>query len=154
KGPNATYGDLTVDNKGISGQATELPSLGSGTVQTVTSYALNLNRGTIPPYFSGHWLKVTDSTKTTTRGIWRISAIDPTTNVVTVQGGQDPAIVVTAGSDVWQGVYRFDNPVVPAGSATLKNLSTAGLDPILIGSSGGFRPASDDAAAAGAASSS
>ena len=69
--------DLTIDNKGNTGQATDLPSLGSGTVVTGTSGAtLTTDRtANIPAYFAGHWVEVTTSAGTL-KGIWKIASVN------------------------------------------------------------------------------
>ena len=62
KGPTSTYGDLTVDNGGKTGQATELPSLGCGIAQAGTTGAtLVTDRAVnIPAYFAGNWVEIRD----------------------------------------------------------------------------------------------
>ena len=62
KGSTSTYGDLTVDNGGKTGQATELPSLGSGIAQAGTTGAtLVTDRAVnIPAYFAGNWVEIRD----------------------------------------------------------------------------------------------
>jgi len=125
KGANATYGDLTVDNAGISGQPTVLPSLGSGTAQTGTagSTLVTGRSSTIPPYFAGNWVQI--SSGGTLKGTWRIGTVTPNSATVTLVPNGSETISLSVG-DTWQGVYRFDN-------ITLRNvrLETTGADPIL-----------------------
>jgi hypothetical protein len=126
KGANATYGDLTVDNAGISGQPTVLSSLGSGTAQTgTTGNTLVTGRSSvIQPYFAGNWVQVTSSGGTV-KGTWRIATITNNTTVTLTPNGSETLSL--APGDAWQGVYRFDN-------VTLRNvrLETTGTDPLLV----------------------
>ncbi|MFI5168176.1 MAG: hypothetical protein ACHQQS_16335 [Thermoanaerobaculales bacterium] len=128
KGPSSTYGDLIVDNGGVDGQGTELPSLGSGVAQAGSGgAALVTDRAVvIPAYFVGHWVEVSTSAGTL-KGTWRIASIAADGKTVTLVS--DPAgqtIDVQAG-DRWQGVYRFD-------SVTVKGHASAGSqDPIEAG---------------------
>jgi streptogramin lyase len=128
KGPSSTYGDLTVINKGISGQPTALPSLGNGTAQAGTSGAtLVTDRASnIPAYFAGHWVEIYDSTGVTLKGTWRIStaAAGIVNKTVTLVPNGAETISIAVG-DKWQGVYHFDGVSV-GGNAILQS-----LDPIV-----------------------
>jgi len=134
KGPNATYGNLTINNNGHgSSQATELPSLGSGIAQSGSSGAtLVTDRATnIPAYFAAHWVEISTSAGVL-KGTWRIAAINNGSNAKTVTlapNGTDAANV--AAGDKWQGVYRFDN-LTGANGETL-----ASVDPIRLPLSSG-----------------
>jgi hypothetical protein len=130
KGPSSTYGDLTVDNGGTSGQATVLPSLGSGTAQSGTAGStLVTDRATIiPPYFAGNWVKISSSGGTV-KGTWRIDApVSGTSKTVTLKPNGTETISLAAG-DTWQGVYLFDSKTVKGGA------SIVSTDTINIGSS-------------------
>ena len=76
KGPASTFGDLTVDNKAVSGRATVLPSFGSGTAQAGTSGATVVMDKVAWPgtYFAGHWVEVRDSGGAL-KGTWRIGSV-------------------------------------------------------------------------------
>jgi hypothetical protein len=120
-----------VDNGGKTGQATELPSLGSGVAQAGTANAtLVTDRAVnVPAYFAGNWVEIKDSTGTTLKGRWRISTAPADINgksVVLVPNGAE-TISLLAG-DKWQGIYRFDNAVTVRNGATLNS-----VDPIKIG---------------------
>ena len=119
KGPTSTYGDLTVDNKGLSGQATELPSLGSGMLGAGTgATTLVTDRASsIPAYFMGHWVEVQDASANV-KGTYRVSAIGADGKTLTVV----PDIGVNyapASGDKWYGIYRFDKATL-ANGITLK----------------------------------
>ncbi len=124
KKPGSTYGDLTIDNKGLTGQATELPSLGSGIVAGVQTSSsgvdVTTDRSTsIPQYFAGHWVEITKNDgKVVT---WRIKSVNGKTMTLEPNGSETVAI-----GDKWRGGYRFDTVVVRNG-ATL-----ATVDPILV----------------------
>jgi hypothetical protein len=123
------YGDLVVDNKGISGHATDLPSLGSGVAQAgssgatlVTDRAVN-----IPAYFAGNWVEISDSTNVL-KGTCQIStAAGGIVNKTVTLVSCSPALLVNV-NDKWQGVYRFDSAPTVRGGATLTS-----ADPIRIG---------------------
>ncbi len=120
KGPGATYGTLRVDNGATSGQATVLPSLGSGTAQEGTSGAvLATGRTSIPAYFTGHWVEVRRAGSTL--GTWRIGTIAGGTVTLETNGSEAVSLLV---GDSWQGVYQFDRVDV-AGNAVLQS-----VDPI------------------------
>jgi len=124
KGPNATFGSLTINNNGHPGgssQNTELPSLGSGIAQNGTSgNTLVTDRASnIPAYFNAHWIEIRDASGAF-KGIWRVTAINAKTLTLTNDA------TVSAG-DQWRGVYRFD-AVTIAGSEMMQS-----NDPILIG---------------------
>ena len=113
KGPDSTFGDLIVDNKGVNGQATVLPALGSGIAQAGSSdITLVTDKTSIPAYFVGHWVEVS-SPDATVKGTWQVVAIDGST--LTLADGA----TVTEG-DSWQGVYRFDKITI-RGSARLSS---------------------------------
>ena len=105
KGPSSTFGSLTVNNAGIAGQPTLLPSLGSGIAQTGSSGATLVTDAAIPTYFAGNWIEVIDSTNSTVKGLWRIATINAKTITLTPNGSE--TINVAAG-DAWRGIYRFD----------------------------------------------
>ncbi|MHB8797110.1 MAG: hypothetical protein ACYDBY_01475, partial [Thermoanaerobaculia bacterium] len=95
KGPGATHGTLSVDNLGTSGQATVLPSLGSGMAQEGTSGATLVTgrAGAIPAYFEGHWVEVRRGG--TLLGTWQIGEI--TGGTVTLAPNETEAIALQAG---------------------------------------------------------
>ncbi|HMM34458.1 MAG TPA: Ig-like domain-containing protein [Thermoanaerobaculia bacterium] len=134
KGPGQSYGTLRVDNKGTSGQATVLPSFGSGTAQEGTGGATLVTgrSGAIPAYFEGHWVEVRRAG--TLLGTWRIGGI--TGGTVTLAPNESEAIELQAG-DAWQGVYRFDRVDV-LGNAVLQSADTVydGLPSITVTSPG------------------
>ncbi len=76
KGPGSTYGTLLVDNKGNAGQATVLPSFGSGTAQAGTAGATVVMDKVAWPgtYWAGHWVEVRSGTGTL-KGTWRIGSV-------------------------------------------------------------------------------
>ena len=116
KGPGATYGTLRVDNLGTSGQATVLPSLGSGEAQDGTSGATLVTQlASIPAYFEGHWVEVRRGESLL--GTWRIGEIAGGT--VTLAPNESEGIALQVG-DAWQGVYRFDRVEV-TGNAVLES---------------------------------
>jgi hypothetical protein len=127
KGANATYGNLTVDNAGLSGQPTVLPSLGSGTALTGTSGStLVTDRSVdIPAYFVGHWVEI--SSGATLKGTWRISNVSGKTATLTPNGAETISLSV---GDTWQGVYHFDSKTVTT------NTTLSSTDPIRIGTGG------------------
>ncbi|HEY6212155.1 MAG TPA: hypothetical protein VIW45_07710, partial [Vicinamibacterales bacterium] len=106
KGPQETYGTLTVDSDGRpSGMTTELPPLGNGSAQggsggstLVTDRAAN-----VPDFFAGHWIEITNNSGT--KGLWRIGTINAKTITLLANGNE--TINVQQG-DRWRGVYRFD----------------------------------------------
>ncbi len=103
-GPDATYGDLTIDHTNFAlanSQSTVLPPLGSGAVLSVTGDGIvSTDRTSIQPYFAGHWVDVY-APSGTLKGTWRIAAISG--GSFTLEG----APPVAAG-DSWRGVYLFD----------------------------------------------
>jgi len=125
KGANSTYGDLTVDNAGLSGQPTLLPSLGSGTAQagTAGSTLVTGRSSNIPVFFAGNWIQI--SSGGSVKGMWRIGTVTPNSATVILTPNGNETISLAAG-DTWQGIYRFDN-------VTLRGirLETTGADPIL-----------------------
>ena len=105
KGPDSTFGDLTVDNKDVDGPSTVLPALGSGLAQTGSSgTTLITDKTLIPAYFVGHWVEVS-AADGTAKGTWQILAIDG--SALTLADG-----ATVAEGDSWQGVYRFDSLTV------------------------------------------
>ncbi|HEU4889508.1 MAG TPA: hypothetical protein VFV49_16605 [Thermoanaerobaculia bacterium] len=110
KGPSAVFGNLTVDNGGFAGQATQLPALGSGAALTGTTGATLVTDRTvdIPAYFAGHWVEISNAAGTI-KGIWRIGAI--TARTITLVQNTNETIDIVPG-DRWLGVYRFDNATV------------------------------------------
>ncbi|MCA1733476.1 MAG: hypothetical protein LC732_07730, partial [Acidobacteria bacterium] len=128
-GASSVYGDLLVDNAGKSGQATELPALGSGVALTgsggttlVTDRAIE-----IPEYFVGHWVAVSDP-EGALRGRWRIASVNGTS--VTLSPNGTEAVEVNAG-DHWSGIYRFDSLSAPGGGQKITS-----ADPIVVGTGG------------------
>ncbi|MEA2163765.1 MAG: large repetitive protein [Thermoanaerobaculia bacterium] len=118
-GPQATYGDLTVDNAGVAGEATSLPSLGigfavSGTAGAtlVTDRAVN-----IPAYFVSHWVEIRNASGAV-KGIWRIGSIDAVNaKSVTLLPNAAETIGLQTG-DSWRGIYRFDHITVTGASVS------------------------------------
>ncbi len=99
----STYGDLVIDNRGVAGSWTVLPSLGSGVAQAGSGgQTLVTDRALIQPYFVGHWVEVRDGAGAL-KGTWRVRSIEGGT--ITFEE-TDAAV---AEGDGWQGVYRFDN---------------------------------------------
>ena len=115
----------------MAGQATELPSLGSGALQAGTgATSLVTDRATtIPAYFVGHWIEVQDGSGNV-KGTYRISAIGTDGKTVTVTPDTGVTYVPTAG-DKWQGVYHFDT----ADGAERETIVLSG-DPIRLGANG------------------
>jgi hypothetical protein len=107
KGPSNTYGDLTINNNGISGQATVLPSLGRGNAVTGTSGANVVTDfyANFQPYFVGHWVDIYAAGTNTKKGTWRIASI--TGKNFTLQPNGNETVDVVPG-DWWRGVYLFD----------------------------------------------
>ncbi|MGK2860043.1 MAG: Ig-like domain-containing protein [Thermoanaerobaculia bacterium] len=137
KGPDSVNGVLTIDNRGVPvGQATELPSMGSGTAASIGTNAPNgavtfvTNRtANIPSYFIGHWVEIR-TPQGLLRGTWRVDSIDHAdgaTEKITLRSdaGSIPAVEI---GDVWQGVYRFDALNAPSAARLVSQ------DPIRIGS--------------------
>jgi Bacterial Ig-like domain/Carboxypeptidase regulatory-like domain/F5/8 type C domain len=107
RGAGATYGNLIVDNKGINGQYTILPTLGSGSAVAGTSGAVVVTNkaSNIHPYFAGHWVEILDAGGAV-KGMWRIGSVSGKTMTLVPNGAE--SIDVQPG-DGFQGVYRFDN---------------------------------------------
>ena len=116
KGPASTYGDLVVDNRGNAGQATELPSLGSGTLLAGTgATALVTDRSaSIPAYFAGHWIEAQDGSGAV-KGTYRITAIGADGKTVTVAPDTGVTYAPVAG-DRWYGIYILDNVTLSSNS--------------------------------------
>ncbi|MGZ8833897.1 MAG: hypothetical protein ACXW19_11960, partial [Thermoanaerobaculia bacterium] len=94
----STYGEVTIDNGGRTGQLTDLPSLGSGIAQANTTGAtLVTDRATIPAYFAGHWIEIASGG--TPKGTWRIAAIAGST--ITLAPNASESIALAPG-DLWQ----------------------------------------------------
>jgi hypothetical protein len=129
KGPSSTYGELTINNEGHAGQATQLPSLGSGVAQSGSAGATLVTDlvANIPAYFAGHWVEIADPATGTLKGTWRIATVSNKT--VTLAPNGTETINVAAG-DAWQGVYRFDT----LHSAHGEPLQS--VDPIRLGANG------------------
>ena len=100
----STYGDCLVDNSGLSSDFTELPSLGTGKVVSVSGTTLTLDRTDMPVYFGGHWIRITSPTGTV-RGTWRIDTATPTTVKLLPNGAET---IDAQPGDGWRGVYSFD----------------------------------------------
>src|SRR5205814_8585037 len=94
KGPSSTYGNLTVDNAGRSGQPTVLPSLGNGTAQAGTSgNTLVTDRAAnIPDFFAGHWVEITNGGQL--KGTWRIATINAKTVTLTPNASETISLAV------------------------------------------------------------
>jgi Bacterial Ig-like domain/F5/8 type C domain len=126
KGPASTYGDLTVDNRGVSSSyACDLPSLGSGIAQSGSSGAtLVTDRTTdIPAFFAGNWVEIRDAANNL-KGRWRIATISARSVTLAPNGSE--TINVVAG-DAWRGIYRFDSVKLTANDKLIS------LDPIIVG---------------------
>ena len=107
KGPDSTFGDLIVDNRGGDGPSTVLPALGSGIAQSGSSgVTLVTDKTSIPAYFVGHWVEVS-APDGTVEGMWQVLAVDGST--LTLADG-----ATVAEGDSWQGVYRFDKVTIRA----------------------------------------
>jgi hypothetical protein len=107
KGPSSTYGDLTVDNAGYTADLTDLPSLGNGSVVSVSGVSITLDRPVnVPTYFEGHWVEITGASGTV-KGTWRVGPVTPNGKTITLTPNGSETINVVAG-DKWQGVYLFD----------------------------------------------
>jgi hypothetical protein len=104
KGPSSTYGDLVIDNGGIAGQTTVLPSLGQGTAAAGSAGASLVLPSAPLPFFAGHWVEISTPAGVL-KGTWRISAIDGATVTLAPNGSES---VDVAAGDTYQGVYRFD----------------------------------------------
>jgi hypothetical protein len=125
KGPASTYGDLIVDNGGIAGRNTELPSLGKGTAQAGSGASLVLPAAALP-FFVGHWVEISTPAGAL-KGTWRISAISAATVTLAPNGSET---VDVAAGDTYQGVYRFDTLRANNGEPLRS------VDPIRIGVNG------------------
>ncbi len=112
-----------MDNGGISGRVTDLPSLGTGTAQTGTAGAVVVTdkNAPIPAYFVGHWVEV-ETPARVVEGTWRIASVDGAS--FTLEPNDTETIDVQVG-DTWTGVYRFDTVNV-TGGATLQS-----VDPVI-----------------------
>jgi hypothetical protein len=110
KGPGSTYGDLTVDNKGKSGQPTDLPSLGNGRALAGSSETTLVTDRTVdvPAYAVGQWIDITSATGTL-KGTWRVTGVSAKT--ITLIPNAMETVNVAVG-DSWRGVYRLDNLIV------------------------------------------
>jgi hypothetical protein len=128
RGPQSTYGDVTIDNGGSVSQATSLPSLGRGLALSGSTGATLVTDRTvdIPAYFVGHWIEIATPSGTL-KGTWKVAAINAKSVTLAPNGSESISI---AAGDGWQGVYRFDNLKNPTGA------KIAGNDPIRIGVNG------------------
>jgi len=133
KGPLATYGDLTVDNGGKTGQTTDLPHLDGGRVSSVTnvtadSATVTTDRATaIQPYFAGHWVRILDGA--TILGSWRVSSV-PTNKSFVLESNLVWGSPVVQVNNNFQGIYRLD------GFPTIRNnASLTSADPFAYGNS-------------------
>jgi hypothetical protein len=106
KNPASVYGDVTMDNNGISGNVSPLPSLGTGNAIAGTSGATVLTdrASNIQPYFFGHWVDIFTSGGTR-KGTWRIASLSGK-NFTLAPNGTETIDVVPG--DRWRGVYLFD----------------------------------------------
>jgi hypothetical protein len=162
KSPASTYGDVTFDEKGVTGNlyGSELPALGVGLAQAGTSGATLVTDRTanIPAYFAGHWINII-GTDGAPKGSWRIGTINNKT--VTLIPNATETINVLPG-DRWRGAYKFDhitlrstkldtselveapapdsvsstfqfgNPGIPVVDATKFSFTTSGAGPALV----------------------
>lgn len=104
------FGTLIVDNNGIEA-TTRLPALGQGVALAGSAGAtLVTDRTTpVPDYFLGHWVEISSSSGVV-KGMFQIQEIvDGTTLVLAPDDGLQPSL---SPSDLWRGVYRFDEVVV------------------------------------------
>ncbi len=106
KGASSTYGDVTLDNAGINGNTSQLPSLGRGNAITGTSGATVITdrSGNIQPYFAGHWVDIF-APGGARKGTWRIASLNGKNFTLAPNGTE--TVDVVAG-DTWRGVYLFD----------------------------------------------
>lgn len=114
KGPASSFGDLIVDNHGVSGGRTVLPSLGMGEATAGSSGAtLVTDRAAeVPRYFEGHWVAVFSPGWGELKGVWQVTGVAGLT--ITLEPSAD-----VAEGDLWRGMYRFDSVRV-LGSAELR----------------------------------
>jgi hypothetical protein len=121
KRPTSTYGDLSIDNKGFTGEQTLLPSLGFGVIQPGSGGpdVVTDKTADIPAYFVGHWVEISTAGGVL-KGTWRIGSISGKTMTLAPNAGE--TIDVQSG-DTWQGVYRFDN-------VTLRTTKVLSADPL------------------------
>ncbi len=120
KSATSNYGDLIVDNWGVTGRATVLPALGSGTAQAGSSGTVLVTGrpNDIPQYFVGHYVDLRSSSGEA-KGLYRIVSVDGK-NAVLGSGAS------VATGDLWRGIYRFDSISVTRG-AVLKSTDLEGL---------------------------
>lgn len=117
-GPDSSHGDLVVDNNGISGRVTDLPSLGAGVAQAGSGGDIVVtDRVSIPEYFVGHWVRV-ETPERLIRGTWRIAGIEGAAFALAPNGTEQ---IDVADGDEWHGLYRFDSVTV-TGGATLQSI--------------------------------
>ncbi|HEX8408778.1 MAG TPA: discoidin domain-containing protein [Thermoanaerobaculia bacterium] len=130
KGADATYGDLRVDNNGLSGNVTVLPSLGSGTAiaDTIGATLVTSRATNVQPYFAGHWVEIT-SVSGTVKGLWRIGSVTPNSKTVTLEPNGSETISLEPG-DQWQALYLFDEVTIGNQAKVVSNdpIRAAGLD--------------------------
>ena len=103
------FGDLLVDNRGESGQATELPAFGTGAAQpgTVGDTLVTDRTVAIPAYFIGHWVEISNGGSTV--GRWRIASLDGVSFTLEPNGSE---IISLQPGYTYSGLYRFDNVTV------------------------------------------
>jgi hypothetical protein len=112
-GPQATYGDLVIDNGGLTGQSTNLPSLGAGAAVAGTAGATLVTDRTvnIPAYFVSHWVEIRNAAGAV-KGTWRIGSTDAVNaKKITLTPNASETIDLQVG-DIWRGIYRFDHVTV------------------------------------------
>jgi hypothetical protein len=111
---DSTYGELVVDNGGISGGVTDLPSLGTGVAQLGSGGAVVVTNRVdpIPAYFVGHWVRV-ETPERVVKGTWRIAAVEGPAFALAPNGTET---VDVAEGDEWTGLYRFDSVTVRGGA--------------------------------------
>jgi len=112
----STFGDLVVDNGGIGAVDTVMPSLGNGEAGGEPASTELVTGRSIQPYFVGHWVEIyvplPDGTPGTLKGTWQIKSILDGT--ITFEDA-DPIPSINP-SDIWQGVYLFDEVTVQNGA--------------------------------------
>jgi hypothetical protein len=137
----APYGTLVVDNNGVSGQQTILPSLGVGVAQGGSDNAtLVTNRTSMQPYFVGRWVEVRRASGEI-KGVWRVKSFTvptqtPTPTLTLEANTEYPELNVSEG-DTWQGVYRFDSLTVTR-AARLQSADPIRAGELLLESGGGW----------------
>ena len=106
RGTKSTYGDLTIDAKGVANGTTELPSFGSASVTSIpTAKTALLDSLYIPPFFAGHYLQVT-APDNSVRGTWRIATV---TNGPSMRAFSGFATIRTQDSVAYDGYLLYSD---------------------------------------------